>query len=142
MTNIIHSQAVSSVSQFQNVIIEFAKTNKVSRAKVESYTAAIIASLPMVKVKESTGKTGRPMLEKTQVLYKAIIQTINNGREGKRDAVTVRKVVSVDYPALDKVTFNNAISALIKQGKIQHVGKAKTGNRGRQPFILSTNKPE
>lgn len=140
MTNIIHSQAVSSVSQFQNVIMEFAKTNKVSRAKVEAYTATIIASLPMTKV--SQGKTGRPVLEKTQALHKAIIQTINNGREGKRDAVTVRKVVSVDYPALDKVTFNNAIYALIKQGKIHHAGKAKTGSRGRRPFILSVNKSE
>lgn len=137
---IIHSQAVSSVSQFQNAIMEFAKTNKVSRAKVEAYTATIIASLPMAKV--SQGKTGRPVLEKTQALHKAIMLAINNGREGKRDAVTVRKVVSVDYPVLDKVTFNNAISALIKQGKIQHAGKAKTGSRGRQPFILSINKQE
>ena len=129
-----------NIAMFQNVISEFAKSNKVSRAKVEAYTAAVIASLP--KGKESTGKQGRPVLEKTSALHSRIIDAINNGYQGKRDAVTVRKVVSVDYPNIDKITFNNALQALVKQGKIYHAGKAKTGSRGRQPFILSINKPE
>lgn len=145
---ITHSQTVSSTSQFQNVIMEFAKTNKVSRAKVEAYTAAIIASLP--KAKESTGKTGRPMLEKTQALYNQIVKTIERAKEIesgdipnigelnlRADAASIRK-----YLGEDTATFNNAISALIRHGKIQHVGKAKTGSRGRQPFILSVNKSE
>lgn len=147
---IIHSQAVSSTSQFQNVIMEFAKTNKVSRAKVEAYTAAIIASLPKAKAKESTGKTGRPMLEKTQAPYNRIIKAIERANEIesgdtpnigelnlRTDAASIRK-----YLGEDPATFNNAISALIRHGKIQHVGKAKTGSRGRQPFILSVNKQE
>ena len=130
------------IMQFQNVIASFAKENKISRAKLEAYTAAVVASIPKQASKESTGKKGRPMLEKTSALQQAILQTINNGRRGQRDAVTVRKVVNVDYPELDKVTFNNALQALIKQGKIFHAGKAKTGSRGRQPFILSINNPE
>lgn len=130
------------IMQFQNVINSFAKENKISRAKLEAYTAAVVASVPKQHSKESTGKQGRPMLEKTSALHKAIIDCVNNGLHSKRDAVTVRKVVSVDYPQLDKVTFNNAFQALVKQGKIFHAGKAKTGSRGRQPFILSTVKPE
>lgn len=142
MENIAESQvAAGNISQFQNVISEFAKANKVSRAKVEAFTAAIVSSIPKQHNKESAGK-GRPMSEKTQALHKAIIDTINNGYQSKRDAVLVRKVVSVDYPDLEKVTFNNALQALVKQGKIFHAGKAKTGSRGRQPFILTTNKPE
>lgn len=131
-----------NITQFQAVISEFAKANKVSRAKLEAYTAAIVASIPKQASKESIGKKGRPMLEKTSALHSRIIEAINNGLHGKRDAVTVRKVVNVDYPDIDKVTFNNALSALVKQGKIYHAGKAKTGSRGRQPFILSTIKPE
>lgn len=130
-----------NISQFQNVISEFAKANKVSRAKVEAFTAAIVASIPKQPSKENTGK-GRPMSEKTRALHKAIIDTINNGYQSKRDAALVRKVVSVDYPDMDKVTFNNALQTLVKQGKIYRAGKAKTGSRGRQPFILTTNKPE
>lgn len=131
-----------NIAQFQNVISEFAKANKVNRSKLEAFTAAIVASIPKQHSKETSGKKGRPVLDSTSALQKAIIQTINSGRQGQRDAVTVRKVVNVDYPELDKVTFNNALQALIKQGKIFHAGKAKTGSRGRQPFILTTNKPE
>lgn len=133
---------MENISMFQNVISDFAKTNKVSRAKVEAYTAAIVASIPKTTRKETNGKIGRPVMDKTRAIHAAIIEAINNGRQGQRDAVTVRKVVSVDYPCLDKVTFNNALSALVKQGKIYHAGKAKTGTRGRQPFILSVNKSE
>jgi len=124
------------------MIAEFAKANKVNRSKLEAFTAAIVASIPKQTSKASNGKQGRPVSDKTQALHKAIIDTINNGYQSKRDAVLVRKVVSVDYPELGKVTFNNALQALIKQGKIWHAGKAKTGSRGRQPFILTTNKPE
>lgn len=130
-----------NIAQFQNVINSFAKENKISRAKLEAYTAAVVAGIPKQASKESTGKKGRPMLEKTSALQQAILQTINNGRQGQRDAVTVRKVVSVDYPELDKVTFNNALQSLIRQGKIFHTGKAKTGSCGRQPYILSTFPP-
>lgn len=133
---------MENITMFQNVISEFAKANKVSRAKVEAYTAAIVDSIPKQASKESTGKKGRPMLDKTSALQHAIIQTVNNGLHGKRDAVLVRKVVNVDYPDMDKVQFNNALQALVKQGKIFHAGKAKTGSRGRQPFILTTIKPE
>lgn len=132
----------ANIAQFQNVISEFARTNKVNRAKLEAFTAAVVASIPKQSHKETTGKLGRPTLEKTSALQRSIIEAINNGNNGKRDAVTVRKVVSVDHPDMDKVTFNNALQALIKQGKIFHAGKAKTGSRGRQPFILSVNSVE
>lgn len=132
----------STITAFHNVIAEFAKSNKVSRAKVEAYTAAIVASIPKTRRKETSGKIGRPVLDKTRTIHAAILEAVNNGRQGMRDAVTVRKVVSVDYPQLDKVTFNNALSALVKQGKIYHAGKAQTGTRGRQPFILAVNQSE
>lgn len=131
---------MENISMFQNVITDFAKTNKVSRAKVEAYTAVIVGSIPKTTRKENSAKIGRPVMDKTRALHAAIVETINNGRQGMRDTVTVRKVVSVDYPDMDKITFNNALSAMIKQGKIYHAGKAKTGTRGRQPFILAVNK--
>lgn len=131
---------MENISMFQNAIAEFAKSNKISRAKLEAYTAAIVASIPKTARKETVGKIGRPVMDKTRAIHAAIIDAVNNGRQGMRDAVTVRKVVSVDYPQLDKITFNNALSALVKQGKIYHAGKAKTGTRGRQPFILAVNK--
>lgn len=126
-------------NQLLEIVSSFAKANKISKVKLQEFTEQIIQTLPKA-TKESSGKVGRPVLEKTSALHSRILEAINNGRQGQRDAVTVRKVVSVDYPALDKVTFNNALSALVKQGKIFHAGKAKTGSRGRQPFILSTVK--
>lgn len=131
---------MENITAYRNVIADFAKTNKVSRAKVEAYTTAIVASIPKTQRKVS-GKVGRPVLDKTRALHESIIEAVNNGRQGMRDAVTVRKVISVDHPDMDKITFNNALAALVKQGKIYHAGKAKTGTRGRQPFILSTFPP-
>lgn len=123
----------------QSIISTFAKTNKVSRLKVQSMAEEIIASIPKGNKPEriSNGKQGRPMLEKTAALHQDIIQTVNNGFNGQRNAVLVRNVIGCD-----KVQFNNAVAALVRQGKLFHAGKAKTGSRGRQPFILSTIKPE
>lgn len=131
----------SLLSSQIEMINTFAKANKISKAKTEQFAESLLASIPKA-VKVSTGKQGRPMLDKTSALHRSIIEAIHNGNQGQRDAVTVRKVVSVDHPTLDKIQFNNALMALQKQGKIFHAGKAKTGSRGRQPFILSTTKPE
>lgn len=134
---------------FQNVIADFAKTNKVSRAKVEAYTAAIVASIPKARRKETSGRIGRPVLDKTRALHESIIEAVNRAQEIEngsipklfelnlqRDAASIRK-----HLGEDKITFNNAVNALVKQGKIYHAGKAKTGTRGRQPYILSTFPP-
>lgn len=117
---------LSNIAMFQNVIAEFAKTNKVNRSKLEAFTAAIVASIP---AKVSSGKQGRPMLEKTSALHAKILAEC----KGKEiDAVTIRQAVGSD-----SVAFNNALTTLVKQGKIIRVGKAKTGKKGRQPFILT-----
>lgn len=131
----------SLLSSQIEMVNTFAKVNKISKAKTEQFAESLLASIPK-PVKVSTGKQGRPMLDKTSALHKAILEAVNNGNQGQRDAVTVRKVVAVDHPNLNKITFNNALQAMVKQGKIYHAGKAKTGSRGRQPFILSTIKPE
>ena len=125
--------------QIQTIVASFAKANKVSRAKVESLAQEIIASIkPKAKTERiRSGKIGRPVSDKTKELHQTIIQTVNNGFKARRDAVLVRTLVGVD-----NVTFNNAVRALVKQGKIFHAGKAQTGRRGRQPFILTTVKPE
>ena len=123
----------------QSIISSFAKTNKIGKSKVQQLIDEVIASIPKDNKPErsSNGKQGRPMLEKTAALHQDIIQTVNNGFKGQRSAVLVRNVIGCD-----KVQFNNAVAALVKQGKLFHAGKAKTGSRGRQPFILSTSKPE
>lgn len=126
-------------TQIEQAVSSFAKTNKIGKSKVQQLIDEVIASIPKGNKPEriSNGKQGRPVLEKTAALHQDIIQTVNNGFKGQRSAVLVRDVIGCD-----KVQFNNAIAALVKQGKLFHVGKAKTGSRGRQPFILSTSKPE
>lgn len=115
----------ANIQMFQNVIADFAKTNKVNRSKLEAFTAAIVASIPQ---RISSGKQGRPMLEKTSALHVKIIEQC----KGKEiDAVSIRQAVGSD-----PVAFNNALAALIKAGKVIRIGKAKTGKKGRQPFIL------
>lgn len=116
-------------------VASFAKANKIGKSKVQQLIDEVIANLPAKKA--SQGHKGRPMLEKTAALHQDIIQTVNNGFKGQRNAVLVRNVIGCD-----KVQFNNAVAALVKQGKLFHAGKAKTGSRCRQPFILSTSKPE
>lgn len=126
-------------TQIEQVVSSFAKTNKIGKSKVQQLIDEVIASIPKGNKPEriSNGKQGRPMLEKTAALHQDIIQTVNNGFKGQRSAVLVRNVIGCD-----KVQFNNAVAALVKQGKLYHAGKAKTGSRGRQAFILSTTKPE
>lgn len=126
-------------TQIEQAVSSFAKTNKIGKSKVQQLIDEVISSIPKGNKAEriSNGKQGRPMLEKTAALHQDIIQTVNNGFKGQRNAVLVRNVIGCD-----KVQFNNAVAALVKQGKLFHAGKAKTGSRGRQPFILSTVKPE
>lgn len=126
-------------TQIEQAVSSFAKTNKIGKSKVQQLIDEVISSIPKGNKPEriSNGKQGRPMLEKTAALHHDIIQTVNNGFKGQRNAVLVRNVIGCD-----KVQFNNAVAALVKQGKLFHAGKAKTGSRGRQPFILSTVKPE
>ena len=118
--------------QIQNIVASFAKANKVSKAKAEAFANEILATSNKAKK-----APGRPILDKTKELHQTIIQTVNNGFKARRDAVLVRTLTGVD-----KATFNNAVQALVKQGKLYQVGKAQTGRRGRQPYILSTVKPE
>lgn len=127
------------MENIQNIISTFAKANKISKVKLESLAHEIIQSLPKANKPEriNSGKMGRPVLDKTKELHNVIIQTVNNGYNARRDAVLVRTLVGAD-----KITFNNAVHALVKQGKIYQVGKASTGRKGRQPYILSTVKPE
>lgn len=126
-------------TQIEQVVSSFAKANKIGKSKVQQLIDEVIASIPKGNKPEriGNGKQGRPMLEKTAALHQDILQTVNNGFKGQRSAVLVRNVIGCD-----KVQFNNAVAALVKQGKLFHAGKSKTGSRGRQPFILSTTKPE
>ena len=118
-------------TNIQSLVCDFAKANKVSKAKLEAFTATIIASIPH---KASGGHRGRPMLEKTAALRQRIIEQCQ-GRE--IDSVSIRQAVGSD-----PVTFNNALATLVKAGKIIRIGKAQTGRKGRQPYILTTVKPE
>ena len=118
-------------TQLQVLVNEFAKANKVSRAKVETLVSNIQALSPK---KVSNGHKGRPVMEKTKALHDLIIQKA--GVDGN-DAVSIRKQCQVD-----NVAFNNAVSYLVKTGKLFRLGKFDTGLRGRQPYILSSVKPE
>ena len=126
-------------TNIEAIINNFAKTNKVGKAKAEAFANEILASVKPKAETERTrsGKMGRPVMDKTKELHQAIIQTVNNGFRARRDAVLVRNLVGVD-----NVTFNNAVRTLVKQGKLYHAGKAHTGRKGRQPYILTTVKPE
>lgn len=120
-------------NQIETIISDFARSNKISKAKLHAFAEQI----QQVSVPVKTHKpSGRPVLDKTKALHQSILSAIYNGRQGMRDAVTVRKVVQLDHPELDAAGYQNALQALIKQGKITRIGKAHTGCKGRQPFIL------
>ena len=91
-------------------IASFAKANKIGKSKVQQLIDEVISSIPKDNKPEriSNGKQGRPMLEKTAALHQEIIQTVNNGFNGQRNAVLVRNVIGCD-----KVQFNNADDAQV-----------------------------
>ena len=114
------------------LIKAFAKANKYSTAKLEAFAQDIIASLPKDEPKSKrkviqNGIQGRPMLDSTKELHKRILSAIGFG-------YTTSPEIAYITGIKDKVTLQNALTALQAQGKISKGQKVHTGKQGRQPF--------
>jgi len=109
-------------TNIQTLISTFAKDNKISKVKLQSFTDSIIASLP---------KGGRPMLDKTKQIQDNILGYIKQGKTCTNDIIKAS--------GIDKVLLNNNIKALEKKGVILRCGKVQTGKRGRQPVVYQVN---
>lgn len=102
-------------NQIQTLVQSFAKENKISKAKLQSFADSILSLQP---------QHGRPMLNKTKELHNQILEYI---RQGKTNSSEI-----IQASGMDKVTLNNNIRALEKKGYIVRAGKVSTGKRGRQ----------
>lgn len=109
-------------AQIQTIIQTFAKENKISKAKMQSFADSILSLQP---------QHGRPMLSKTKELHNKILEYI---RQGKTNSSEI-----IQASGIDKVTLNNNIRALEKHGMITRTGTISTGKRGRQPVVYQVN---
>lgn len=115
-----------------DIIRTFAKANKYSTAKLETFAQDIIASLPKEETKSKrkviqNGIQGRPMLDSTKQLHKRILNAIGFGYSTSPEIAYITGIK-------DKITLQNALHALQAQGKITKGQKVHTGKQGRQPF--------
>lgn len=106
----------------QSLVSTFAKENKISKVKLQSFTDSILAMQP---------KNGRPMLDKTKQIQDNILGYIKQGKTCTNDIIKAS--------GIDKVLLNNNIKALEKKGVILRCGKVHTGKRGRQPVVYQVN---
>lgn len=106
----------------QTLIQSFAKENKISKVKLQSFADSILSLQP---------QHGRPMLSKTKELHNQILEYI---RQGKTNSSEI-----IQASGMDKVTLNNNIRALEKHGMITRTGTISTGKRGRKLVQYSIN---
>lgn len=110
-------------NQIHNLVSNFAKENKISKAKLQTFADQIAQQV-------KPHYTGRPKLDKTKVLEKRIKNAIDLGINS---SLEIYEIIG-DVP---KVEFNNTLQSMKKHGIIVPTGKAQTSKQGRQPIVWS-----
>lgn len=116
----------------ENMVAEYAKTNKINKAKLMSFVESVL-SVSGTK-KESSGKRGKPVSQETIELREALRDAI----KGTKDVFTVKdmqKKLGGEY-----VNISNALRFLAEKEKlVSVVGKLdkKPGERGKKALLWS-----
>ncbi len=103
-----------------NAVNSFAKDNKVSKAKLQSFVDSILEAVP---------KGGRPVLNKTSQRIDKIKGLIASGLT---NSVSIRAA-----SGLDVIEYNNIVCIMKKKGMIHQIDSINTGKRGRKPGVFS-----
>lgn len=119
--------------QIENMVAEYAKANKINKAKLLAF-AEQIAEIASQNKKESSGKRGKPVSEETIALREALRDAIKSTTE----AFTVKDMqnkIGGEY-----VNVSNALRFLAeKENLVSVIGKVATapGVRGKKPLLWS-----
>lgn len=117
----------------ENIIIDFAKANKIGRAKAESFAQAIIAQYKADN--PAKGGAGRPVSDQTITLRSSVVQAVQTLQE-RNEKATTETIASVIGGDINKVYLCNALNWAEKEGKLQRIGKddSKVG-KGKKPVL-------
>lgn len=119
--------------QIENMVAEYAKANKINKAKLMAF-AEEIAEITSQGKKESSGKRGKPVSQETIALREALRDAIKSTTE----AFTVKDMQS--KVGGEYVSISNALRFLAEKEKLVAViGKAEkeAGVRGKKPLLWS-----
>lgn len=120
--------------QIENMVAEYAKANKINKAKLLAFAEQIVSLAGVKQKKESSGKRGKPVSQETIALREALRDAIKSTTE----AFTVKDMqakVGGEY-----VNISNALRFLAEKEKLAKViGKVDTapGVRGKKPLLWS-----
>ena len=105
-------------------IESFAKTNKISKAKLQTFAETLLADLP---------KVGRKMSADSIALYDNIVKALP-----EYSGTFTAKELASRFKA-NPVYVNNALKRLQSEGKISQAGKV-TGKKGKPALLWKTKK--
>lgn len=117
----------------EQIIVEFAKANKIGRAKAENFAQAIIEQYKVEN--PAKGSAGRPVSDQTITLRNSVVQAVETLQK-KGDKATTETIAGVIGGEISKVYLCNALNYCEKQGKLQRIGKdeSKIG-KGKKPVL-------
>lgn len=116
----------------ENIIVEFAKSTKVSRSKAEAFAQQIIA---YHRENNPVKAGGRPVSEQTIMLRDSVVSAVHTlQNQGKK--ATTDTIAGVIGESINKVYLCNALNWAEGQGKLQRIGKddSKVG-KGKKPIL-------
>lgn len=117
----------------ENLIINFAKATKVSRAKAQAFAESIIQQYRQENPVKSGA--GRPVSDQTLTLRSNVVQAVKTLQD-KGEKATTETIAGIIGGNFNKVYLCNALNWAEKEGKLQRVGKdeSKQG-KGKKPVL-------
>jgi hypothetical protein len=117
----------------EQIIVEFAKSTKVSRTKAQAFAEQIIAQYRAENPPK--GSAGRPVSDQTLALRSNVVQAVETLQE-RNEKATTETIASIIGGNINKVYLCNALNWAEAQGKLQRIGKdeSKVG-KGKKPVL-------
>ena len=125
-------------ANIENMVAEYAKANKINKAKLLAFVEEIVSIAGVKQKKESSGKRGKPASEETLALREALRDAIKSTTE----AFTV-KDMQAKVSVVSNASYTNVSNALRflaeKEKLVKVVGKVDKapGVRGKKPLLWS-----
>lgn len=125
-------------AQIESIVTEYAKANKINKAKLLAFAEQIAEIAGVKQKKESSGKRGKPVSQETIALREALRDAIKSTTE----AFTVKDMQS-KVSVVSNASYTNVSNALRllaeKEKLVAVIGKVATapGVRGKKPLLWS-----
>ena len=116
----------------EQIIIDFAKSNKIGKAKAQAFAQAIIEQYRQNNPPK--GAAGRPT-EQTINLRNNVVQAVET-LQNRGEKATTETIAGIIGGNINKVYLCNALNWAEKEGKLKRIGKddSKTG-KGKKPVL-------